>query len=291
MDQEEKISKELSQNALSTPSGPLQFLQQAFIAKKAKNSNYSLRAFARDLGMSQTLLSLIMNRKRSLTLKQVQKLVSHLKLNTTQAGELLNSTLAALPENAKLSPKLKLKKKRNDFSGTPTSMHMEEFHFISQWYHLAIMNLSTTEGFDSKPQAIAKRLGISSIEAKTAIERMISLGLMDEVDGVIKKRTLHQEWKPAQSVAAIRNFHQQMIEKAQSTLLQTDQASYETRSITGTCLALDSSKIEEAKIYIKKFEREFVRRFTVGAPDEVYQLNLQLFPLSLKNPKTKIGKL
>ena len=42
--------------------------------RKVKNPNYSLRAFARDLGVSHTLISLILNGKRAMSQKMMKKL-------------------------------------------------------------------------------------------------------------------------------------------------------------------------------------------------------------------------
>ena len=38
--------------------------------------------------------------------------------------------------------------------------------------------------------------------------------------------------------------------------------------------------MQEAQEFIRKFEKEFTRRFTTMNADEVYQMNLQFFPVT-----------
>jgi len=241
-----------------------------------------MRAYARDLGMSQTLLSLVLSGRRPLTLKQAHKIAALLQLNSHQQKTFLDSTLQALPENAKITQKIKLAKDRVDSSFMAKDVDVEKFHLIANWYHFAIMDLTTTAEFQSNQVWIAERLGITKLEVEAALERLSLLGLLTQVKGVWKKPSLHLKVPTHESKAAIRAFHNQMIEKARDELKKTDVGSFQKRSITGTSMAIDVTKLEDAKKFIREFEEEFVRRFTTGVPSEVYQLNVQLFPLTQK---------
>ncbi len=59
---------------------PKEWLQNVYETRKMKNSLYSMRAFARDIQISQTLISFIWNDKRPLTLKQAKKVQENLML-------------------------------------------------------------------------------------------------------------------------------------------------------------------------------------------------------------------
>ncbi len=259
---------------------PRQWIRDAFIARKQKNQIYSLRAFARDLGMSQALLSLILNGLRPLTLRQAHKIAALLQFSPSDEKKFIECTLSTLPENARITQKIRQAKLNQDSSFVVKSFDTEKFHLISNWYHLAILNLTATEEYNSDSRWIAKRLGISKPEADAAIERLMLLGLLEKKDGTLKKVNMNSEWISADSKVAVRSFHHQMMEKAQNELTKTDQKSFLKRSITGTSLAVDSSKMIEAKEFIREFEKEFTRRFTSKNADEVYQMNLQFFPLT-----------
>jgi uncharacterized protein (TIGR02147 family) len=266
-------------------SEPSQWIRNAFIARKQKNKTYSLRAFARDLGMSQSLLSLVLNGQRPLTLKQAHKIATLLMLSPSEEKKFIECVLASLPENARISQKIRIAKQKQDSAFIVKSFDTEKFHLISNWYHLAILNLTVTRGFKSDSRWIANRLAISKPEVDAALERLLLLGLLEKTNGVYKKVSLNSEWMPTESKAAIRTFHHQMMEKAQNELTKTDAETYSKRSITGTSLAIDTNKIDEAKEFIHEFEKEFARRFSTTQSDEVYQMNLQLFPLTQKTEK------
>lgn len=61
------------------------FIAQAYFERRSRNASYSMRAFARDLGMSPSQLSLILNRKRGVSTAKAQELVSLLGLRGTDA--------------------------------------------------------------------------------------------------------------------------------------------------------------------------------------------------------------
>src|SRR5690242_880031 len=77
--------------------GPCAFLRALLLERRRKNPAYSTRAFARDLGMSQALLSLILNGRRPLTMKQVARISILLNLSQEQSRDLMEWTLLSLP--------------------------------------------------------------------------------------------------------------------------------------------------------------------------------------------------
>ena len=56
-------------------------IRDAWIERKTRNSGYSVRAFARDLGVSQTLLSLVLSGKRPVTLELAARIAAVLKFS------------------------------------------------------------------------------------------------------------------------------------------------------------------------------------------------------------------
>ena len=200
----------------------------------------------------------------------------------------LESVLFSLPDNAKISVRIKRAREKQDASYVIRNLDVEKYHLISSWYHLAILDLTTTRNFISNSQWIADRLGITRIEVDSAVERLLVLGFLQKKNGGLKKTVQHMHWVPENSKAAVRSYHKQMLVRAASELEKTDDQSFARRSITGNSLAIDSARIDEAKQAIYEFEKDFAKRFTSGSPDEVYHFNLQFFPSTQnQNPKEK----
>lgn len=277
------ISSASVTGAAAETKSPLQFLRGIFLEKKARNTAYSMRAFARDLGMSQALLSLIFSGKRPLSIKQASQIAILLQFPKEVEERFLESTLLSLPVNSKLVGRLK---KSKELAGARlaqplfTEYEAERFKAISQWYHVAILDLTTTKGFSSDPAWIARRLQIATIEVRDAIERLLLLGLLERKGKRLVKSEKTIYFATQKSELAIRTFHHQMITKALDQLQKTEPDAFSKREISALTLAIPRARIDEARKKIKKLQEEMARLFVSDECDEIYQLNMQFFPLS-----------
>ncbi|MGK5087092.1 DUF4423 domain-containing protein, partial [Bdellovibrionota bacterium FG-2] len=198
-----------------------------------------------------------------------------------QVESFMENTLFALPANAKIAKRLRQARLKGVSCALVfKNYEIERFKAISQWYHLAILDLTTTTGFRSEMAWIASRLGISNLEARDAVVRLIDLGLLEQKASKLHKTENKIYFATQRSEAAVRSFHQQMIGKAIEQLQRTDEASFATREISSMTMAISKSKIPLARERIQKFQKELAALLCVGDCDEVYQFNVQMFPLT-----------
>jgi uncharacterized protein (TIGR02147 family) len=277
---------ELTLAEIRNEPSPSRLLKQVYFKRTKKNPAYSVRAFARDLGMGATLVSLIFSNKRSVSYRQALKLATKLGMETDEKMEWLRLVLVSLPKRAKGKNRLNamLRKASEDplFIDSPlerVNRDVELFRALSQWYHVAIMDLSQVRGFQDDPKWIADRLGIHPFEAQDAIERMLGIGLMQRKDGKLTKTTRHMDFPTLHSAPAIREFHRQMCEKAMKELERTDPESFRKRKITSMTFSIRSDRLEEAYAKIEKFKLEMAELLAEGASDSLYHLGVNLFPL------------
>lgn len=248
---------------------PRRFLRELLAERRAKNPSYSGRAFARDLGMSQSLLSLVLNGKRPLTPRQAVQVSGRIGLSRAESERLVGSTFGRAAEAKPI-------RARERFA----RLELDRFKLISHWYHLPLLDLATTRGFRRDPAWIARRLGIGEIEARDALDRLISLGLLVEEGGRLRKSQARITFPTARSEVAVRSFHGQMIQKARDELGRTDAAAFRAREISGMTIAVPKRLLPAAQERIRKFQEELAEFLTEEEADEVYQLNLQFFPLT-----------
>lgn len=71
----------------------INLIEDSFNQKRGNNSAYSYRAFARDLAVSQSLLSKVLTGKRKVTPEIGLRLALGLRLSDTKTVQLLISTL------------------------------------------------------------------------------------------------------------------------------------------------------------------------------------------------------
>jgi uncharacterized protein (TIGR02147 family) len=74
----------------------------------------------------------------------------------------------------------------------------------------------------------------------------------------------------------LKRRQKQILEKALEAL---ENDPIETRSMTGMTMAIDPSKIPEAKKLISEFNRKMSKFLETGKKSEVYELQISLFSL------------
>lgn len=237
-----------------------------------RNPAYSLRAFARDLGMSHAYLSLVMNGKRKLSLKRLPYLTQMLELSPSESKDLFDAAAKTSAENIRAS----VAKNAPEYY----QLEIDQLKTISQWYHLAILDLTQLKSFKSDASWVAKRLGLKTQTVRTAQQRLIRLGLMKVVRGRWVKT--HAKLQiPTSYSKPLQSYHTSMIEKALDALVSPPKGKSELRDISGALIPINSRRLPEAKRRIAKFRRQMIDFLAEENCDSLYHLNVQFFPLSL----------
>ena len=231
---------------------------------QAKNPSYSLRSYAKKLGISPAALSEIMRGRRPLTRKAARKILERLCVHPQKAEKLLAKTDHV---------------DQKEF----TKINMDYFNVISDWYYLAILSLAETEGFCDEPEWVAERLNIRKRDAKSAFARLERLGLMERREGGLCPTGLQYETSQGIANPAIRKNHFQNLELARKSL---EGDPLDERDFSAITMVVDPERLPEAKKRLKEFRREFCSHMESGRKREVYRLCLQFFPLS-KSKKEK----
>jgi len=154
----------------------------------------------------------------------------------------------------------------------------DTFTFISNWYYIAILELTYVESFENNPSLIANMLSLTTTEVKVAIERLIRLGLLTEENGSLSKTNKFlTNFSPGQTSAAHKELQRQVLTMALNAL---DNVPQEEKDITSMTMAINIKKLPEARKKITKFRRELCEFLEDGRQTQVYQLGLQLYPIS-----------
>lgn len=256
-------------------------LKGEFQTRLSRNSHYSLRAFARDLGLTPQMISAVFNGKRDLSFDAAAEIASRLDLDPNKVQDFLDAVvLEGCKSEIARNLVMKRIEERNQTTDGFKLLNLEMFKTISDWYHLAILELVGTKDFKSDYRWIASRLGISIHEAKEAISRLKALELLEDVDGVLKGTEFDVSALSDIPAAALREHARQILQKALSSL--EDQTQGE-RDITSMTMAIDPSLLPEAQKMILQFRRKLCRFLESGEKTEVYVFMPALFRLSQKS--------
>lgn len=239
-----------------------------------KNARYSLRAFARDLGLSASRLSHILSGRYGLSGKAAEGIAKRLGLNASEQEHFctLVESRHARSKSLRIAASTKL-----ESSQYYQSVGVDSFKLISDWYHLAILELTLTSGFDHSVGGVAKSLGISIHEAESAIARLKRLGMLEEKRKKLVPTGNYFTNPSGVPSDAVRKFHHQMLAKAQDSLVlhSTDE-----RDFSNITVAIDESDLPRAREIIKKIRTELDQELSAGKKKtRVYNLSIQFFPL------------
>lgn len=238
------------------------FLSEELARRIGSNPRYSQRAFARDLGLSPGELSELLTGKRKLTHKSARKIASALGLNPAETGHLQN-----------------LVESRRPVAEIPTrELSFDLFHVVSDWYCFGLLTLAELDGFRWDLRWIAERLGISTAEARLAIDRLKRAGLVvQDARGRLNVQPDYFVTPDGIPSEAVRNYHRQILRLAEKSL---DFQAVEERQITGIGLAIDVRHVAAIKREIAEFMDHIVAKYTKGKKNVVYQLEAAFFRLS-----------
>jgi uncharacterized protein (TIGR02147 family) len=151
---------------------------------------------------------------------------------------------------------------------------------LKDWYYLPILDLSTTKGFKSEATWMANRLGINVNLVKEALEKLQEIGLLEVIDGRYRKTEKRFHLPTKKSAPAVRLHHLNMMGQAKRHLEDSGSENFADRMICSVTVAADSRRIREARQRVLEFQKQLAQFLAEGESDEVYQINLQLFPLT-----------
>lgn len=250
------------------------FLQEEFSRRVRANHRYSMRAFARSLGLSSGELSEILRKQRPISLKVATKISKAMSFNSIETikffelvdAEKRNSFIEDTAENYVKASTQEQKKLDED-----------TFHLVSEWQHFAILNLLDCVDFRWDSSYVAKRLGLSQAQAQLAMNLLVRLNL------VYKKGNIYQGVKDivlspsGVTSSAVRKYHRQIMEKAIEAI---ELQKINERELSGVGFAVDTSHLLQIKKEISAFQDQLVAKYSKGKKQEVYFLEIALFKLT-----------
>jgi uncharacterized protein (TIGR02147 family) len=243
-------------------------LQEELINRCRKNPSYSLRAFARSLNIQSSALAEMLNGKRNITPKSIEKL-----------GLVLGLSMDEL--NVYLVKEKKKKSKVAETESTYRQVTIDQYALISDWYHYAIIELLKVEDFRPDNAWMARVLGITKSEVNFAVERLLRLGLIEQTEAgdlVDTSTGFSTNISGNLTSTGSKQLQKQILEQSIEKLMTLP---IEVRNHTSMTMAIDPKHLPEAIKRITKFRRELCDYLeSLGDPTEVYQLSLSLFPIT-----------
>lgn len=259
------------------------YLKDKLAQQKAEHRYFSYRYFARVAGLSSpSYLKMVMDGKRNLTPTTIHQFAKAFKLakketDYFEALVLFNQAKAEKEKElyferlAALRPTTAL-----------TGLDKDQYEYFTQPHFVVIREMVALPHFQEDPRWIAARLRrkVKGRDVEHALHVLKRLGLIvRNDDGRLVQSDAAVTTPPEVTSFELVKFQRIMLDDAKEALLNVPQA---RRDISTVTVPIPLSSLPKIKQRIQAFREEILDFINQGDDqyDAVYQLNLQLFPLT-----------
>jgi len=260
-----------------------QFLRDFYEEKKKSNYFYSFRFMAEKVGIDHSLLVKVLLGKRHLSshsVKPIARLCGFSGHQEKYFETLLNFDKARSESQSKVYFEKLLSLKWH------TAKRIEEDHYeyFKKWHYAALRSLLDIYEFRGDDfKELGERLNprISEREAREAVALLEKLGFVArDADGVYRVHEAHVSTGEKWRSLAIKNYQKEIIALSLNSL---DKDPAQTRDISTITMSITEDGFKEIQNLTKEFRAAVIKRvdeMNMEKRDRVYQLNMQLIPLS-----------
>lgn len=266
------------------------FLSDYYARAKEHVPAFSFRYFSKKAGFkSPNFLKLVMDGDRRLGPDSVERFANALGLNRDERRffrHLVEFGQAKRNEDRnaafeRIAASRRFRQARRLDAGM--------FRYLSHWYIPAIREMAGRDDFREDPAWIAKELvpKITRREAQEALELLLELELLvRDPKGRLTRGDPSLTTGHEVRSLAIANFHRQMLERAADSVENTPR---DKRDISALTMCIEPQTVALIKDRIHDLRESILNLADADTePDRVYQLNIQLFPLSRPSEEAEL---
>lgn len=258
------------------------FLRDYYNARKAAGRGFSYRSFSRRAGLkSPNYLKLVVDGERNLSAEMAERFAQACGLKGDESRYFVD--LVAFGQSANLSERNQHYARLTGYQRYRNAHKLDLAHaaYYSAWYMPAIRELASRADFRADPQWIAEQLwpAITPSEAARSLDTLLDLGLLVKDErGVVSQADALLSTGPETRGLHIASYHRAMMERAMQSI---DLVPAAQRDISSLTLCLGEAGLRAFKERIQRFRKELLELSALETkPEQVVQINFQLFPLS-----------
>lgn len=262
------------------------YLRAFYDAEKGASPTFSYRAFSMRADLaSPNHLKRIIDGDRSLQGEMVERYAKVLGLGPSQRRYF--AALVTFTDATDSQQREDAYRVLRSFRQYQDAHQLDERHaaYHESWYIPAIRELTSRPDFRADPKWLARQLRprVTVREARSALDTLVELGLLREVDGRLVRADAVITTGPQTRGAHITRYHRVMLERASQAI---DEFPASDRDLSALTCCVDAGTLPVLRAMIADFRRQCVALAEQSRrPAQVIQLNIQLFPLSDEGDK------
>jgi DNA-binding MarR family transcriptional regulator len=234
------------------------FIADYFSSAKLKNQRFSQRSLAKKLQISSSTLSDLISGKRHVSATKAMKILAQLNDVDDIRKSALEDRIQACNDRRFL-------------------LDNENYDLILDWLFLGILCVLELDSPPRTAAAIAQSLGVQRDRLDAALDRLLEVGLIHRTAEGYSLEKVYFETTDGIPDSRIVKSHLDGMEKAADVLRNIGP---DSRDFISLVTAGDSRKLRAAKALVRRFLQQLSRTLTGTKRDEVYKVNIQIFPLT-----------
>jgi uncharacterized protein (TIGR02147 family) len=265
------------------PQDAAEYLKLELELRMQGRKSYSLRNFAKDLEMSPGTLVDFLKGRLGFSRARAEYVSHEIGLNPEQRQHFWDLLEGKFSRNDAAKAVAKQRAQVRIDSEKP-SAHAE---ITAQWYHMAILELIDLDEKFANPVQLAKVLGITIVEAKSALQRLFQVGMIRNHNGlpaVNENMSIVKEDLPAQ---ALRQVQTQVLNLAQTAVESQNPSTRENFAAFVSIDINDLPKIRQdlRQAFFKTLQPYLAKEKRTG----VYCFSMQLFKIFAQEDESDYG--
>lgn len=261
------------------------YLRDNFSLLKKVNESYSLRAYAKKLGIAPSFLSGLLRGNKGLSSDKAILIAEKLTLSKKESQYFHVLTQLESAKSIKLKESLIAGLKTMSPEIEFTTLEHKAFKIISDWKHFAIMASTELDDFAANKKNIGNLFGLSLSEVEGYIANLTSLRLIGETEeGGFCKIDNNPRFASSVPNSALRKYHKETLGLAIESI---EGQSPQEKIIGSEVVAIDDSKINEFSELMEDFFTKVknLSNSTSGSSNAIYYFGVQGFRLNNKRRK------
>ncbi len=237
-------------------------LNHDFQNRKNKNKSYSLRSYARDLGVNAALLMRYMKSERKPSVPMLKKLLDAVQFDESIKLLILNSAIEGgdfkIPKDEEY-----------------VEVDIEKRLKMNDWIYSSLMELFRSKNRKISVRQAARLLGLPVNEVETRVSALIENGMIKKTEKGFRTKSVRQSSVSLGKLVS--RIHEGYLNKAIEALSADDDS-----NISGTTILISEKRLEEAKKRIKDFRRSlsaFLALKEGEADEKLYRIQMAMFSL------------
>ncbi|MBN1308611.1 MAG: TIGR02147 family protein [Chitinispirillaceae bacterium] len=257
-----------------------EFLRDYYKEAKRNKPFFSYRFIGNRVGMDSSYVIKVLQGNLHISAKKINDFIKLLELGEPEA-EYFETLVHFCRAKTERQRKLCFDRLFSLSSVKAQRLEPHQYEFFQKWYYSAVWAIINCTPFNGDFHALADACmpAITVWDAKRAVRLLTRLGLIvKEADGTYRTtgQNLTTGWKWYSH--AIESNQREMIRLAGEAI---NRFAKETRDISTVTMGIDEKALPEIREHIRQFRSSLIKTVNSHAgTGRVYQLNIQLFPLS-----------